>query len=133
MSLLVVVFDLFVFTPWVKKWRDNAARIQEVFDTNLFELEWNEIVVGKKPEYELAYEKAKKYGLDAERIVNLKEWYPTVIDKVTSIFGVFFCQRVNIYWDTRMRLRYSLAVRMILVLIELGVMGYGIYTKKDMF
>ncbi|MGL6528352.1 S-4TM family putative pore-forming effector [Aeromonas hydrophila] len=132
-GLLVVVFDLFVFTPWVKKLRDNAARIQEVFDTKLFELEWNEIAVGKKPEYELVYEEAKKHGLDAERITNLKEWYPTVIDKVPSIFGVIICQRANIYWDARMRLRYCLAVRIILVLIALGVMGYGIYTKKDMF
>lgn len=35
-GILVVVFDLFVFTPWVKRLKDNGARIQERFDTNVF-------------------------------------------------------------------------------------------------
>lgn len=132
-GILVVLFDLFVFTPWVKKMRDNAARIQELFDTKVFELEWNEIAVGKKPEYELVYEEAKKHGLEAHRIVNLREWYPAVIDKVPDTFGVIICQRANIYWDARMRRRYCLAVRVILVVIALGLIGYGLYEKKDMF
>ena len=29
-GILTVVFDLFVFTPWVKKLRGSAARVQEL-------------------------------------------------------------------------------------------------------
>ncbi len=71
-GILAVVFDLFVFTPWVKKLRDSAARVQELFDTRVLGLDWNEISVGKKPEPELIHEEAKKYGVGEEKRASLK-------------------------------------------------------------
>lgn len=132
-GILVVVFDLFIFTPWLKKLRDNAARIQELFDSKVLGLDWNEISVGKKPEPELIHEEAKKHGLEEERIAGLKNWYPTVIEKVPEICGVIICQRSNVWWDARMRRKYAFSIRVILVSIALGLIGYGLYEKKDMF
>lgn len=130
---LVVVFDLFVFTPWVKKLRDNAARIQELFDTKVLGLDWNEISVGKKPDPELVHEEAKKHGMEEEKIAGLRNWYPTVIDKVPEICGIVICQRSNVWWDARMRRKYALSIRVILVSVALGLIGYGLFEKKDMF
>ncbi|MFA8390253.1 S-4TM family putative pore-forming effector [Burkholderia ubonensis] len=132
-GILVVVFDLFVFTPWVKKLRDNAARIQELFDTKVFGLDWNDIAVGKKPEPELIHEEAQKYGLGEEKKAGLRKWYPTIIDQVPEIFGVIISQRSNVWWDARMRRKYALCIRVVLVSIALGLIGYGLYEKKDMF
>jgi len=132
-GILVVVFDLFVFTPWTKKLRDSAARIQEQFDTKVLGLEWNEIAVGKKPDPELVQEEAKKHGLEEKRVASLREWYPIVIDKVPETCGIIIGQRANIWWDARMRRKYVLAIRIILVSIALVVIGYGLYEKKDMF
>ncbi|MFQ1921673.1 S-4TM family putative pore-forming effector [Aeromonas veronii] len=132
-GILVIIFDLFVFTPWVKKLRDNAARIQELFDTEVLSLDWNEVSVGKKPECELIHEEAQKHGLDKNKIKNLENWYPVVIKNVPEICGVVISQRSNVWWDARMRRKYSFAIRIILVSIALGLIGYGLYEKKDIF
>lgn len=132
-GILVVVFDLFVFTPWVKKLRDNAARVQELFDTKVLGLDWNEISVGKKPEREMIHEEAQKHGLADDRISGLRKWYPVVIDNVPELFGIIISQRSNVWWDARMRRKYTFSIRVILVGIALGLISYGLYEKKDMF
>jgi hypothetical protein len=132
-GILVVVFDLFVFTPWVKKLRDNAARIQEVFDTKVLGLDWNEISVGKRPEPELVHEEAQKHSMNKEKIDGLKKWYPNIIDTVPEFCGIIISQRSNVWWDAIMRRKYALSVRVTLVFIALGLIGYGLYEKKDMF
>lgn len=132
-GILVVVFDLFVFTPWVRRLQDSAARIQELFDVKVLGLIWNEISVGKRPEPELVHEEAKKHGMKEEEITCLRKWYPTSIGGVQEIFGVIISQRANIWWDARMRRKYALSVRITLVIIALGLIGYGLYEKKDMF
>lgn len=130
---LVVIFDLFVFTPWVKKLRDSAARIQEMFDTNVLNLDWNEISVGKRPDAEMIYEESEKYGNEREKLAILKTWYPIAVNKVPEIFGVVICQRSNVWWDARMRRKYAFFIQFILVVIALGLAFYGIYEKKNMF
>lgn len=132
-GILVVVFDLFVFTPWVKKLRDSAARVQELFDTKVMGLDWNEISVGKRPEPELVHEEAQKHGLENEDVAGLRSWYPVIINEVPEILGIIISQRSNVWWDCKMRRKYALSIRVILVGIALGLIGYGLYEKKDMF
>lgn len=132
-GILIVVFDLFIFTPWVKKLRDGAARVQELFDTRVMALDWNEISVGKRPEPELIHEEAQKHGLSQEKISDLRKWYPVIIDGVPEIFGIIISQRSNVWWDCKMRRKYSLFIRILLVCVALALVGYGLYEKKDMF
>ncbi|EME68724.1 hypothetical protein H261_16897 [Paramagnetospirillum caucaseum] len=132
-GILVVVFDLFVFTPWVKRLRDSAARIQELFDINVLGLDWNEISVGKKPEREMIHEEAERHGLSDEDTSGLREWYPVVIDSVPEIFGIIISQRSNVWWDARMRRKYTFSVRVFMAGIAFVLIGYGLYEKKDMF
>jgi hypothetical protein len=132
-GILIVLFELFVFTPWVKKLQDNAARIQELFDTKVLGLDWNEISVGKRPEPELIHEEANKHGIVEEEITGLRNWYPLIIDGIPEVFGIIICQRSNVWWDARMRRKYTLAIRVILVSIAMGLIGYGLYEKKDIF
>lgn len=132
-GILAVVFDLFVFTPWVKNLRDSAARVQELFDTRVLGIDWNDIAVGKKPEPELVHEEAQKHGLDEENKIGLRKWYPVIIDAAPEIFGIIISQRSNIWWDCKMRRKYSYFIRVVLVSIALGLIGYGLYEKKDMF
>lgn len=132
-GILVVVFDLFVFTPWIKKLRESGARVQELFDVKVLGLDWNEITVGKRPDPELIHEEAKKHGMEEKAIDSLRKWYPIIIDQVPEACGVIISQRSNVWWDARMRRKYTLFIRVILVLIALGLTGYGIYENKNMF
>jgi len=81
-GILIVVFDLFVFTPWVKKLRDSAARVQELFDTKVLGIDWNNIAVGKRPDPELVHEESNRHGLDEKKQMPFRKWYPVVIDTV---------------------------------------------------
>ena len=132
-GILIVLFELFVFTPWVKKLQDNAARIQELFDTKVLGLDWNEISVGKRPDPEQVHEETKKHGTTEEKITGLRNWYPVIIDGIPDVLGIIISQRSNVWWDARMRRKYTLAIRIILVSIAFGLIGYGLYEKKDMF
>lgn len=132
-GILVVVFDLFVFTPWVKRLRDNAARVQEVFDVKVLGLDWNDISVGKRPDPESVHEEALKHGLTEEKVSSLRCWYPIITSKLPRTFGVIICQRSNVWWDSRTRRKYIFVIRVLLVCIALGLIGYGLYERKDMF
>jgi hypothetical protein len=132
-GILIVVFDLFVFTPWVKKLRDSAARVQELFDTKVLGIDWNNIAVGKRPDPELVHEESNRHGLDEKKQMPFRKWYPVVIDTVPEVFGIIVSQRANVWWDCKMRRKYSFFIRVMLVSIALGLVGYGLYEKKDMF
>src|SRR5918993_4520706 len=51
----------------------QAAKIQEEFDTNLFELPWNRILAGNKVDPENIRIADRKFNGDRERMYN---WYP---------------------------------------------------------
>src|SRR6187549_3528004 len=45
-GISVALLDLLILTPWQKRLREVAARIQETFDCDVLKLTWNEIKVG---------------------------------------------------------------------------------------
>lgn len=132
-GILIIGLDLFVFTPMVKKLRDSAASVQELFDSRVLGLDWNEIAVGKKPDAELVHEAAQRHGLNAEANASLRQWYPIIIDTVPEIFGIIICQRTNVWWDCTMRRKYAFFIKVVLWIIALSLIGYGLYERKDIF
>ncbi len=60
-GLLVVAGDIFWLTPWQKRLRDSAARVQEAFDCDVLSLPWNELKAGRHPDPELVKEQSEKY------------------------------------------------------------------------
>jgi hypothetical protein len=58
---LVSFSDVLWLTPWQKRLRERAARIQEAFDCDVLQLPWNDIKTGKPPDPELIKEQADKY------------------------------------------------------------------------
>ncbi len=132
-GVLVLLLDIFIFTPWVKILRENAAKTQELFDTRVFGLDWNEIAVGKKPEPELIHEEAKNHYFSKVKKTSLNKWYPAIINDVPEIFAMIICQRSNLWWDARVRKRYFLFICITLVLIAAGLIGYSIFVRKDVF
>lgn len=81
----------------------KAAKIQEEFDVNLFQINWNDTLVGEKldPEYKLGLN--QKFKGDSEK---LKEWYQGL--KATSHFSnVLLAQRTSVIWDMNLRKFYG--------------------------
>jgi len=130
-GIIVLFFDLAIFTPWQKRLRESGARVQEIFDCTVLNLPWNDIKTGKKPEPELIHERAMKFGKDPKDLACLKNWYPLSVQSVPTPWGRIICQRTNVWWDSKLRRNYASTVFFILILTTLSLIGFGIYKQKQ--
>lgn len=106
-----------------------AAAIQEQFDTDLYDLPWNEILVDKKVTSELIQSANREFSGNRE---NLKNWYPD-----TNLFpyplNVLLCQRSNIVWDWRLRRAYGYLISFCTILIFVGGVLLGLILNIPLF
>lgn len=96
----------------------QAANAQEQFDTVLFKLPWNHILVGTKLSPELISSAEKSFSGNRER---LKNWYADTGDLPYPL-NVLLCQRSNLVWDWRLRRHYAWIISMLTALL----FGFGI-------
>lgn len=79
-----------------------AARIQQLFDTELFGLSWNKALCGTKPLPEDIHKALK--GASYNGLLN---WYDPIVSKLTPSVGALVCMRTNIVYDLALRKSYS--------------------------
>lgn len=105
-SIVYIIFDIIVLKKIESNTRDSAAKIQELFDIGLFNLEWNSVVLGNKPDMETICVNNEKYRKknDAKLLMN---WYPSKIETIDIIPATLICQRSNIWWDVNLRKSYT--------------------------
>lgn len=106
---------LLLDNAWLRHVEDSkvkqAATIQEEFDTNLFQLPWNRMLVGDRiaPELISAAEQRDKGGR-----AELRDWYPDV-DGVSYPLDVLICQRLNLVWDWQLRRQYAQGILVLVI------------------
>lgn len=111
---------------YIEHWLINRASIiQEIYDTELYELKWSEILCGKKVvPHEYINSITRKYS--QEQLVNeFKDWYEG-IDGIETPLSILLCQRQNIVWDYKLRDIYAYIVLTLLVLNF--IIGLSIFT-----
>lgn len=100
-----------------KKKTEQGAKIQEQFDTELFEIPWNEILCKSKVNTDTCIDLAKEY--DGNDLAN---WYSLEVDSsLPKSIAVILCQRINFSWELKLRKRY------VTFLIILLIAYYGIF------
>jgi hypothetical protein len=92
----------------------QAAKVQEEFDTNLFNLPWNKVLVGNRVEPEFIRIAERKFSGDKDKMYN---WYPDPTP-LPYPFDVLVCQRANLVWDSALHNYYGF---MLLVICALWV------------
>jgi hypothetical protein len=106
--------------------RDDAARIQELFDCELLQLEWNDILVDRPDSLLIqgAVDRFNKKPNHREAEAKLRDWYSRDFAPDTSLVQArLSCQKSNLYWDKDIRnewktvLIISLALVVVLTLI----------------
>lgn len=128
--LVLIVNDIFLI-PLMKKKRDSAARIQELFDTDVLDMPWNDMA-GDKPDPETIKQYADKHLLKPENRRDLLNWYSDVLDSLPLEAGRIISQRSNFSWDSNLRKRYILGLKilaastLIVVLITCAIMDLTI-------
>lgn len=106
-GVALVMADLIWLTPWQKRLKDVAARIQEAFDCDVLALPWNDIKAGKRPDPELVRRHSQAYSTGAGEKIPLTDWYPKEAAGLPVQIGRLICQRSNCWWDSEQRKRYA--------------------------
>lgn len=86
----------------------KAVTIQEEFDVELFDLEWNEALAGPKAAPEDIHTAATKIHKE-KKLKRLRNWYPDA-DRVPWPLNVLLCQRSSAVWGRREHFRYAYLV-----------------------
>lgn len=86
----------------------KAVTIQEQFDVELFDLEWNDSLAGPKAAPEDIHTAAQKVHKE-KRLRKLRNWYPDA-DTAPWPLNVILCQRSSAVWGRRGHYWYAVFV-----------------------
>lgn len=124
---LVMLGLSFVIDSWQKEKKRLAATIQQEFDLDVFNMEWDRKLYGAQKNLNTAIAAASKGILsDEDEKKSLKDWYRPEVDALPREEGIAACQRENFSWDAGLRKRYRGLLAVILVLIILVQLLIGI-------
>lgn len=105
----------------VKKYRQNlAARIQQLFDCDLFNLPWNDALCGNQPLPEDVYK--YKEGVPTEKLYG---WYESEISSLPHEYAVLICMRTNVVYDQSIRKYYQRLCTIMAIIASLLVFCTG--------
>lgn len=83
-----------------------GAKIQEHFDTVLFDIQWNSTLCRDKISIDTITELANDYDEN-----DLKNWYSLEITpNLDKNIAVILCQRINLSWENILKFKYSKAL-----------------------
>lgn len=95
----------------------QGALIQEQFDTELYNIKWNEVLCKDKISIDEIQELASKYSKS-----DLMDWYSTKINNsIPNEIAILLCQRINFSWEITQRKKF------VVFLSVLAAMYYGAY------
>jgi hypothetical protein len=101
------LISAFIINNIINERIKTVAKIQEEFDTGLFKLSWNDILVGSKVPKEIIISASEKYKGGP-----LTDWYPD-LKETRYPLSILICQRANLVWDWRLREFYAWCVLII--------------------
>lgn len=117
----------FILESKVSKHRKLAAKIQQLFDSEVFEMEWNSHLWGTKPSLENI----------SDNIGNLpdkdfKNWYDPLLKGLDRIEAILVCQRTNLVYDSKLRKRYNSIIDIIAWSALVVILIIGFYKNEGM-
>ncbi|NEQ29575.1 MAG: hypothetical protein F6K04_01030 [Leptolyngbya sp. SIO4C5] len=124
-GIAVTLLSLLVITPYQKNLQTTAAKVQQVFDCELFQFNWNDFNIGAPPNPEIIIRANQQYLKREKNYDRLEDWYPTAIKPLSLELARLVCQRTNCWWDADLRRRYSGWVIALLSLLTIGVLLIG--------
>lgn len=118
-ALLVIGYlflDNFVLQKIELNKKETAAKIQELFDTKVFEIDWNNVGVGDIPDRDIITSIISKNKNNDYQSLQLNNWYDASISNIDLSIARLICQNSNIGWDLNLRRRYLIFLYVISIL-----------------
>lgn len=104
-GLVISVLDTALIDRWLKDQIKLGARLAEMFDCEVLQLEWNSFLVGKNIHAEvIGLHASKKMAPQDE--TKLRDWYSTGVASLPLHLARLVCQRENLVWDQSQRAQY---------------------------
>lgn len=125
-SLILLVMDTALFDRIQKDRLKCGAKLQEMFDTDVFGLPWNRFVTGAPVEHEDVRRLSAK-PLSEKREANFQDWYEVCIGRLPLHLARLIGQRTNISYDTRLRRRYGGWLLTLTLLFGVALLYAGLY------
>ncbi|MBV6865020.1 S-4TM family putative pore-forming effector [Xanthomonas euvesicatoria] len=125
-SLILLVMETALFDRIQKDRLKRGAKLQEQFDTDVFELPWNHFVTGAPVEYEDVRRLSAK-PLSKKREAHFHAWYEVCIGRVPLHLARLIGQRTNISYDARLRRRYGGWLLTLTLLFGVALLYAGLY------
>ena len=124
----IIIACLFLrFDSQQQSLKQKASKVQELFDCDVLELNWREIMVGSRFEIEAVEKYASKYKRKDLGYIKLKNWYSNNVEKLPLHLGRVVCQRSNCWWDAQLRRRYTKwVIGVFLVVLIVVVTCFGL-------
>lgn len=130
--IVVYSFVASMSRMWLKDLFTNnkisAARIQQLFDCELFGLEWNKALCGQKPKPEEILEATR--GANYKK---LSDWYDPIVSKLPLTVGALVCMRTNVVYDQSLRKAYSTVCYVLTFIAIIVVAVLGMWNNTGMW
>jgi hypothetical protein len=106
-GILVTLLDIVIFTPRQKSLQGKAAKIQQLFDCDVLQMDWSKLNSGNRPEPEAVVEASARHKRIDPNYSKLQNWYPVSVGQLPIYLARLICQRSNCWWDAALRRRYA--------------------------
>lgn len=132
--LLGIVCALFI--EWqgifVKRKKEDAAKIQECFDTSVFNLSWDETGVGSVPDVSLELINSRKFNERNPSYSGFLNWYTEKAASFGYPEAIAFCQQQNLCWDSSLRKKIIVSAEIVLFFIISSVLLLGFFNDLQL-
>lgn len=128
---LMAVVDVTLFDYLISGYREKAAKIQELFDCHVLEMQCSPLHNPEdvtNDEIATYYNKHKRTPGNIEK---LRNWYSTAVEVLPIHLARLVCQLSNCSWDSELRRRYSNLAAQALVGVMILLLAVGLLFKES--
>ena len=115
----------FILESEVSKHRKLAAKIQQLFDCEVFGLEWDSHLWGAKPSLENINDNIGNLQNDG-----FYNWYDSLIEGLDRMEAILICQRTNLAYDSKLRRQFNFIVSTIATVVSLFILIVSFYRNE---
>lgn len=115
----------FILESRTSKHRNLAARIQQLFDCEVFGLEWNSHLWGAKPSLENINDNIGNLQNDV-----FYNWYDSLINGLDRMEAILICQRTNLAYDSKLRRQFNYIVSTIATVVSIFILSVSFYRNE---
>ena len=117
-SVTITLVDLLFLTGYLSRYKTNGAKVQELFDCHIYNMEWNDTNTGDKPENWVIEEAEKKYIYNTK--APLTNWYHIDLDSLSHEEAILRCQETNLEYDRKLRYHFKNDCTLVCLFVVIG-------------